>query len=150
MKGASMKRDGFTLLEVIIVLTLITLVLGLSTVYFAGFLPAVRFEATGREITALIRHARSLARMQGEKQTIMIDLDERSYGLKGGAIKKIPPSVLIRIVDPVSGDVLQGKYPFVFPSAGGVEGGAVILSMGKKKLRIELDPITGAVVIKGG
>ena len=143
-----MKKNGFTLLEVIIVLALITLILGLSTVYFAGLLPAAKLDATGREITALIRHTRSLARMNGKTQTVMFDLDEGSFGIGEGIIKRIPPHVLIKIDDPVTGEIRHGKYPFVFHPAGGPEGGAIILSGGKKRIRIDLDPLTGVVMIK--
>ncbi len=148
MRGLIGKKNGFTLLEVIVVLTLMTLILGLSTVYFAGFLPAAKLHATGRELAGLIRHARSLARLNEETQTVVIDLDARTYGLKGQGSKKIPPSVLIRIADPVAGEVLQGKYPLVFQPAGGQAGGAIFLTGGKKKLRLDMDPVTGAVVIK--
>jgi general secretion pathway protein H len=142
------KRNGFTLLEVIMVLTLITIILGLSTVYFAGFLPSVKLNATGREVSSLIRHARSLARMNMKTLTVMIDLDEKAYGIKDQVSKNIPPGVMIKVVDPASGEILHGKYPLVFHKSGGMEGGAIILSGGKKKIRIDMDPITGAVLIK--
>jgi general secretion pathway protein H len=144
------ERKGFTLLEVIIVLSLITLILGLSSVYFAGFLPRVKFEATGREMAALVRHARSLARLNGAMQKVIIDLDGRTYGREGQIAKPIPPDVLIRIIDPVSGEVRQGRYSLLFPPSGGIAGGAIILSRGKKSIRIDMDPITGAVLMKDG
>ncbi len=146
--GDLRKRNGFTLLEIIIVLTLVTLILGLSTIYFAGFLPAVKFNATGREISALIRHARSLARTKMETQKVIFDLDGKSYGFEGQEGKAIPSHALIMIADPVNGEIVHGKYRFVFHPSGGMEGGTIFLRGGKKKLRIDLDPITGAVVIR--
>src|SRR3989339_1638264 len=116
------KKNGFTLLEVIIVLTLITLILGLSTVFFAGFLPTAKLDATGREISALIRHARSLARMNMQTQTVTIDLDNGTYGVEGRVVKKIPSHILVSIIDPFSGEIRHGKYPFVFLPADGMEG----------------------------
>jgi general secretion pathway protein H len=143
-----MKKTGFTLLEMTIVLLLASLILGLSTVFFAGWLPSARFDATAREIAGLIRHARSLARLNMETQRVVIDLDQRTYGLEGKTTKEFPPHVLISVVDPVAGEILQGKYPLVFYPAGGMAGGDIILSGGKKKLRINMDPITGAVLIR--
>lgn len=143
-----MKKHGFTLVEVIVVITLVTVILGLSTVYFAGFLPAAKLGATGREITALLRHTRSLARMEGVTHTVMLNLDDRTYGIVGKATKSIPDHVLIKIEDPVNGEILHGKYPLIFPAAGGLEGGTIILSGGEKKIRIALDPLTGATMIK--
>jgi general secretion pathway protein H len=143
-----MKKNGFTLLEIIIVLSLITLILGLSTVFFAGYLPSVKFNATGREISGLIRQARSLARMNTESRTVIIDLDSRTYGIVGLGTKSFPPDVLIKVIDPFSGEIIRGKYPIVFNSTGGMSGGTILLSSGRKLIRIDLDPITGAVIIK--
>lgn len=145
-----MKRNGFTLLEIIMVLSLMTLILGLSAVFFAGFLPSAKANAAGREITAMIRQARSLAHMKMENQTIMIDLDNRSYGIDGREPKYLPPDVLVSITDPLAGEIDRGKYPIVFHPTGGMGGGAITLSRGKQVIRIELDPITGAVMIRKG
>jgi general secretion pathway protein H len=145
-----MKKNGFTLLEIIIVLSLITLILGLSTVFFAGYLPSVKINATGREISGLIRQARSLARMNTESRTVMIDLDSRTYGIVGLGTKSFPPDVLIKVIDPFSGEIIRGKYSIVFKPVGGMSAGTIILSRGKKVIRIEMDPISGAVLIKNG
>ncbi len=143
-----MKRNGFTLLEILIVLSLITVIVGLSSVFFAGFLPSAKFNATGREISGMIRHARSLARMNMESRTVMIDLDNRLYGIEGLETRSFPPDLLVRIVGPFSEEFIRGKYPIVINPAGIMGGGSIILSQGKKTIRIDLDPITGSVLIK--
>jgi prepilin-type N-terminal cleavage/methylation domain-containing protein len=145
-----MKENGFTLLEIIIVLSLVTLVLGLSTVFFAGYLPSARLDAAGREISGMIRHARSLARMNMARQTVMIDLDGRTYGIEGRAIRALPPDVVIRVIDPLSGEIQQGKYALVFNQTGGMAGGTILLSRGKKTVMLRMDPITGAATLRGG
>jgi len=145
-----MKKNGFTLLEIIMVLSLMTLILGLSAVFFAGSLPSVKANAAGRELTAMIRQARSLAHMKMESQTVMIDLDNRTYGIEGREIKTLPPDLLVSITDPLAGEIAHGKYPLVFHPTGGMGGGTITLSRGKRAMRIELDPITGAVMIRDG
>lgn len=149
-RDSEMKKNGFTLLEIIIVLALVTLILGLSSVFVAGFLPSAKANAAGREISGMIRYARSLARLNGEARSVVIDLDNRTYGIEGLATKSFPPETLIRVIDPLSGEIYGGKYPIVFNPAGGMSGGTIILSWGKKVIRIELDPIVGAVLLKGG
>ena len=137
-----MKKHGFTLLEMIVVLFLITLIVGLTSVFFAGFLPSARISAAGREITGMVRYARSLARMNMESRTVMIDLDSRTYGIEGLGTKYFPPDALVRVIDPFSGDeITRGKYPIVFYPIGGMTGGTIILSTGKKEVRVDLDPI---------
>ena len=85
-----LSRAGFTLLELIIVIFLITLMVGLSAVFFANTLPSGRFNATVRELASTIRQARHLAQLNGEKQIITIDLDSRSYGIEGRGKKNLP------------------------------------------------------------
>ena len=143
------KENGFTLMEVLIVLLLISLILGLSSVFFAGaFLPSAKIEAAGREISGEIRQARSLARLNSERTTFTIDLDARTYGIEGQEQKSFPPETIVRIIDPLSGEITQGKYSIPFNPTGGMSGGTIILSRKKKTLRIELDPITGAALIR--
>jgi len=142
------RRSGFTLLEIIIVLFLMTLILGLSVVYFVNRLPSARFDATTREIVATLRHAWSLARINNERQTITVDLDLKTYGINGFGAKKIPPDVNIKIADSFAGEVFHGKYYLQFQATGGAEGGRLILWNNKKMQSIQLDPIIGAVIVK--
>ena len=143
-----MKRNGYTLTELMLVLVLITLIMGLAAVYFAGSLPKAKLNATGRELTALMRHARTSARMNMEVKALTIDLDARTYGLVDSVVKKIPNNVSIRLIDPVDGPVVRGKYLFLFHPNGKIEGGKIILSSNRKKLNIDTDPVTGVVLLK--
>jgi general secretion pathway protein H len=143
-------NKGFTLLEMIIVLFLISLITGLSVISFSSFLPGAKFNAAGREMAAMLRQARSLARMNMESQTLVIDLDNKTFGIAGLAEKHIPPDSLIKVIDPVSGEIVQGKYSFVFHPASVTGGGTIIMSLRKRMLRIDIDPLTGAVLnLKG-
>jgi general secretion pathway protein H len=141
-------KSGFTLLEVILVLFIISLVFGLSTIFFTNTMPSNKLNATAREISAAIRHTRTLALVNSEKQTLTIDLDSRLYGLEGGMNKNIPNEINIKIVDPLLGDIVKGKYSISFYETGGIEGGTIVLSTKKKTVNIELDPVVGSVVIR--
>ena len=144
-----MSNKGFTLLELLIVLFLITLMLGLSSVFFANTLPSGRFHATTREIAATFRHARSLAQIKGKDQAMLINLDTKEYGIVGLKSRAIPDGINIRIEDPFYGDIRAGKYTFTFHSYGSAEGGTIVLWDDKRKVTISLDPIVGSIVLKG-
>jgi general secretion pathway protein H len=142
-----LNRSGFTLLELIIVLFLITLILGLSSVFFANTLPSGRFNASAREMAATIRQARHLAQLNGEKQVLTIDMDTRSYGLKGQGEKILPPGIHIKVIDPLAGEITSGSYRMAFHVAGNTEGGTVVLWNDAKVAQINIDPVAGAVII---
>lgn len=140
--------SGFTLLELIVVLFLITLMLGLSSVFFANTLPSGRFNATAREIAATIRQAKHLAQRLGEKQVVTINMDSKSYGIEGRTRKELPSGVSFKVIDPLSGEITGGNYTIAFHATGSTEGGTVILWNSTRTAQILIDPIAGAVIIR--
>jgi general secretion pathway protein H len=144
----SRPESGFTLLELIIVIAIIVIVLGLSSVFFASTIPSAKLNGLTREVSAMIRQARVLAKNRGEMQALVMDLDARTYGLEGQTPKLFPPEITVRVMDPLSGEVTNGRYTFVFHGAGGAEGGTILLSYNRKTVAIETDPIVGSVIVK--
>ncbi len=147
-RGGTGGEAGFTLLELIIVMFLITLMLGLSAAFFANTLPSGRFNATAREIASAIRQARHLAALNGEKQVITIDMDSGRYGIEGRSEKSLPPGIAIKVIDPLAGDITNGKYHMTFHAAGSSEGGTIVLWNSSRAAHISIDPVAGAVIIK--
>jgi prepilin-type N-terminal cleavage/methylation domain-containing protein len=139
---------GFTLLELIIVIFLIALTFGISTVFFVNALPSGRFNATVRDLASSIRHARSLAQTEGTGQSVFIDIDSKKFGIEGKSPMPFPPDVNIKVIDPFSEAVVSGKYSFHFNPSGGSDGGEVVLWNTKKTVHIVLDPVVGSTVIK--
>ncbi len=147
-RHVSRNRDGFTLLELLIVLSLAVLMVTLSAVIFTNTLSSSRLNATARQISASIRQARTLAQIHSARQTVTIDLDAKQYGVEGHTSATMPPDVNIKVTDPFSGDIYAGKYYIVATTTGAVNGGTIVLWNKKKTVTIQLDPIVGAVVIK--
>ncbi len=142
------KEKGFTLLELIIVMFLISLIAAVATVFFVNTLPAGKFNATAREVAVTIKHARALAQITGERQIVTIDLDAKRYGIEGRGERVIPPDTEIKVSDPFLGEVTNGKYHLVFYAGGRAEGGTVFLRNKNKSATIYMDPIVGSVLIK--
>lgn len=141
-------RKGFTLLELLIVLFLATLILSLAAVFFANTLSSGRLNASARELSASIRHAKSLAQLKSERQTLTIDLDSKHYGIGGHGVNSIPRDIEVLVMDPFSGEIRNGKYNITFQPYGGVEGGTVILRSRKRTVSIQVDPVVGSIMIK--
>ena len=142
-------QDGFTLLELLLVLTLVAIVVGLSSFLVIGqTLPSARFNATAREISAALREARTLARVNGERQTIVVNLDTRTYGIEGRKTRAIPENTGILIRDPFAGEIRRGEYRIFFNPAGASESGTIVLWTAKRSVSIQTDPIVGSVTFR--
>jgi prepilin-type N-terminal cleavage/methylation domain-containing protein len=146
MKGFTDR--GFTLLELILVVVIIVLVLGLATLFFASTISSAKLNGLSRDISSTIKQARFLARNKGETQTLVIDLDAKTYGIEGKDAKIIPPEITAKIIDPLSGEIFRGKYSLIFHDTGGIEGGTILLTYSKKTITIETDPVVGSIVVK--
>ncbi len=147
--GDRTKPSGFTLLELILVLSLVLLLLGMVTASFAGFLSASRVQATAREMAASLKQAKALAAVKGEPQNWYLDLDQRVFGIEGREEKKIPPPVNVTIQEEGGETITQGRYPLTFEANWGARGVRFRLFDAKRSLGIELDPVLGAVAVKG-
>jgi general secretion pathway protein H len=142
------REKGFTLLELMIVMLLITLIMGLSTIFFANTFSSSKFNTTIRDISSTIRNSRSLAQIHGERKTVTIDLDSKKFWIEGKKIKEIPPDIQIKIIDPLAGEIFEGRYQIVSNALGGIEGGTIVLWNDRRTVSIQPDPIVGSVVVK--
>jgi general secretion pathway protein H len=138
--------DGFTLLELTIVLFLAMLMMGMGIVVMMNRLPAAKLDAAVREMSAMMRQARVLAKIQGEIQVIVVDLGARSYGIEGKKQRKIPEEIRLEIDDSLTGIADNGIYRLVFSPFGGIDGGTVMLSTGQRIISIKPDPILGFMI----
>ncbi|MBF0327662.1 MAG: prepilin-type N-terminal cleavage/methylation domain-containing protein [Nitrospirae bacterium] len=142
------KTGGFTLLELMIVLVLISLILGLSAALFTKTLGKSSMDATARDIIAAVRAARVLAQNNGVSQNIVFDLETKRYSIEGRSEKVLSSGIGIKIIDPLYGEVIKGKYSLTFHPGGAVEGGTIVLSDTNRRINIHMDPVIGAVEMK--
>jgi general secretion pathway protein H len=138
---------GFTLLELVIVMALAVLVVGLAMLSFASAVPSARLTATGRDISSTIRQYRAVAQNKGEDQVLVINLDTKEFGIEGGTMRSIPDSISIKVTDPSSGEIHNGKYEIVMREDGSVEGGSIVLSYKRRTVTIQTDPVVGSIIL---
>jgi len=148
VKRALPSGGGFTLIEIMMVMVLVLIVLGISTVFFSGMLPSQNLNAAGRELSAMLRFARLLATNSGEPRTVFVDLETGRYGIQGVQPRRIPRGITVKVTDVLEGEITRGQYSILFNGSGGVPWGRITLSGGKRVLTIELDPVVGAVIIR--
>ncbi len=141
-------RKGYTLMEVMLVVFLIVLILSIATVFLANSLPKAGLRATGREMAATIKYAKYLAKANNDRQLFDIDLDSKTYAVRGRETKKIPSDIVITVVDANLDAIRNGRFSIVFDALGGNDWQSIILNRGDKKITIAMDPIMTAVIQK--
>lgn len=141
------EKHGFTILEILVVIFLITIILSMSSVFITS-LPSNRFRSTARDIAATIRHAKYLLQTSGEKQVVKIDIDTKRYGIEGRSEKEIPQGIDLKITDAFEGDISEGVFTLSFSRSGVSGGGTIILWDEKREAMIKIDPVIGAAVIQ--
>ncbi len=75
------ERSGFTLLELVLVMLIITTVLGGAAVSLRGFFVSRKAEETAVRIVSLARYARSMAVSEGRTYRLVFDGHGRSFYL---------------------------------------------------------------------
>jgi prepilin-type N-terminal cleavage/methylation domain-containing protein len=143
--------EGFTFIEMMIVVFLMSLIVSITTIFFAGTLPTAKLKATARDLTATIKYAKHLAYAKNEKQVINIDLDAKSYAIKGREVKNIAPEVVVTVyeADVNTNPIREGKYSIAYDATGGSSWDAITVSRGAKIITIKMDPILTAVIVDG-
>lgn len=80
-------KQGFTLIEVILVLVVIVIISGISLPYFAGSLRGNKLRTSARTIGKMSRYARSMAIMRDETMTVVIN-HETMEAFVGGYVSR--------------------------------------------------------------
>jgi type II secretion system protein H len=142
------RPSGFTLIEVVVVLAMMSLMAGLGAVYFAGNVGSSRISKSARDISGTIKYGRLLAAETGQIQTVVFDLEAHSYGLDGRAPMAFPDDISVRVEDRLQGEMTRGKHFIRLLPCGGVQGESVVLQKGQSIVTILPDPIIGATVVK--
>lgn len=167
--GAS-RAAGFTLMELLVTLTVIALLFALVIPNLGAFVPAARLQGSGKQLLRTIDWARSEARIQARPMTLELDLDHSRWRvvlppelrltrdqadeeLMEWALdwNQLEPGVKFGTVgDAVHGPAKKGIYRLEFDAHGFSSDQLVVLRMpDEPKLvwALTLRGLTGAVTV---
>ena len=139
---------GVTLLELLIVLSIMAIIAALVLPTFGNGVSSSELKGSAREVAAALRFARSEALATRQETRVVLDLEGRTFAIDhGGRPRTLPRLVELKLFSAQS-DLVSDKVGAIrfFPD-GGSNGGRVTLAAGLRKYDIDIDWLTGRVAI---
>ncbi len=151
--------NGFTLLELILVLLLMSLIAGLTLPFVASTLDRIKLQSEVRQFASALQFARSEAISKKTLFTFNIDIDKNQYWLAIPKQEEVTQSKSIdetvRILDYQRADetLTEGAFMILFYPRGNSTGGTLRFQSTDDKdeeniYAVIIDPITGRPKIK--
>lgn len=141
-------QRGFTLLELIVVLFIISLVMAIILPSFAG-LGAGRLRSEAREMASILRYMNDSAASRKETFSIKFDLDRNKVSWKGPDGEKTRQFDDMTAIETQStGMVSRGEVMLFFEPLGIRQNVGIHMSRDDKNLIITLNHLSGKVKIK--
>lgn len=142
--------DGFTLVEMLVVLGLVALLLMISLPYATSSGGQRELDATAQVVAAKLREAQTSSLSANRERSLTVDPEKRRL-LQTGPDRtfQMPLDIKIAIITS-SNEVVEGSGAFRFFPDSGSTGGKIILSSGNSRREIAINWLTGAVVISSG
>jgi general secretion pathway protein H len=150
MRASTRQQQGFSLIEVMIVLALMGLLMGVvATNLTEG--PVLRESA--REVLASLRHARSSAIMTQKQTRWIIDTANKSFQMEGVAnaqsqSRQLSPAVEVKLNTAASEVISNSQGAIRFYPDGSSTGGSVDVLYKGQSYKVNVEWVTGRVSIE--
>ena len=150
------RDQGFTLLELIIVVVVIALVLTVSYPSLSRGSAAIKLRSTGRDVLNTFRYAREKAVTEQVGMRVTVDREKQELVLSddlgdGSRRYALPEGVKIQRMIQGGTEVAEGPMVVRFLPNGSAEDAEVFLqSKTGAYLRVVTDPITGGARVDQG
>jgi general secretion pathway protein H len=125
------REAGFTLLEMIVVIIVMTFITGLVLVRHPWHSAGLDMDATVRALTDGLRLARSRAIAQD--RTVAVVTAAGGFSIDGAAPRTLPPEQVL------------STERVVFTPDGGSTGGTIALAAGQRRIVVDVNWMTGRV-----
>lgn len=146
-RGAGVRGNGFTLLEMIIVLAVLGLIMGLVVTRGPQRSHGLDVRAAVATIVRTLRQARGQAISANRTVTVAVNGAQRLVSVDGTAALALSPGLGLTAgsgIDAVPGPKLTGIR---FTPNGSSTGGRIVLADGKRRIVVGVDWLTGRVSV---
>lgn len=136
---------GFTLLETLLVMTLMAAALLLAAMAFTGGTDGMRLRAESKEIAAQLRYTRTRAIASGQPQRFRIDPRAHQWEAADDHRGRIDPALAVRFTGARQAQARAGEGGILFFPDGGSTGGRITLAAGQAAWSVDVAWLTGEV-----
>jgi general secretion pathway protein H len=142
------RHRGVTMLELLVVLTLMALLAAMVMPLFSGGVSGTDLKTAARDVAAGLRLARDRAIAQRSEAMLELNLDARTFRVSPDqGSHRLPEKIELKLYT-AQRDLLNDKVGAIrfFPD-GGSNGGRITLAAGEHKYDVDVDWLTGRVAI---
>ena len=140
-------RAGFTLLEMIIVLAILSFALVLVAGYKPPWSRGLGLDASAAELAGQLRLARSQAIVDNRAVALDVDVSRGVYQVGDAAPRPLPAGLAVELLT-VAGERQSAAVGGIrFHPDGSSTGGRIVLADGARRIAIGVDWLTGRVGI---
>jgi general secretion pathway protein H len=140
---AAVGAGGFTLLETLLVMTLMAAAASLAAMVFAGGMDGMRLRSESKEIAAQLRYTRARAITTGLPQMFRIDPRAHAWEAADDRRGEIDESLSVNFTGVREAQVRAGEGAILFFPDGGSTGGRVTLAAGTAAWSVDVAWLTG-------
>ncbi len=138
-------QRGFTLIEILIVVTLIAAISVMLMATIGGGMDGLRMRNATKEIASELRHARAQAMAKGEVQKFVIDPAARTWGGAEGRSGELSKKIAVVFTGARELQPRKGEGAIVFFEDGASSGGRIQLKQDNAAWNIDVAWLTGEV-----
>jgi general secretion pathway protein H len=139
--------DGFTLIELVVVLAIIGFLLVLVVGYRTPWSSGLGLEATAGELAAGLRLARAEAIADNRPVTLALDIARKRYRVGADPPHPLPARLQLGLLT-IDGERTSAATGDIrFNPDGSSTGGRIMLADGARKVAIGVDWLTGLVTV---
>jgi len=139
---------GFTLLELLVVLTIVALAAVVAAPLLGSGKDKAEFSASVRIVATALRETRSLALTSNRAQALLVDVDRGTIRVgDGGRLASLPSSVRLSLLTVAQERIDGGTGAIRFFPDGSSTGGRLSLLQGAKRSDVMVDWLSGRISV---